>query len=127
MIQFLYELQIYLALNLMVVFRTRGIKTVIDTSDTGEFDIQDLGVSDKTLDSFVSQLIKVPFSDDDICVGFLRGRTIGRYDVIFFVARIESNIVVTIGGVCNHEGKDKLHDALKKVEKLAMIRSVTGI
>lgn len=110
-----------------MVFRHRGVKVVVDTTDTAEFDIQGYQLPEAFLETVERQFIAVPFSDDDICEGSLRARTIDGYDFFFIVGRLDSEMVVTIGGVEVHTDETNLRKALKVAEKVGMLRGATGV
>ncbi|MGB7431837.1 MAG: hypothetical protein WA921_05135 [Ahrensia sp.] len=108
-------------------FRYRNISTVIDTTDVAEFDIADNRLSDAFLEKVAGIFVAVPYSNDDICFGNLRARTIEDFDFFFIVGRIEDKLVVTIGGVQRHQGVPALTKALAMAEKFAMLRGITGL
>ena len=110
-----------------MVFRHRGIKVVVDTTDTAEFDIQGYQLTVEFLQAVERNFTSVPFSDNDICEGSLRARTIDDYDFFFIVGRLEGEMVVTIGGIQPHESEAALHKALKIAEKIVVLRGAAGV
>lgn len=100
---------------------------VADTTNSAEFDIRGLQISDGALDSAVRNLKETLFSPRDRVVGDARVRELDGFDYVFFIARDQINIVVTVAGVRVPDPSNPTEEILKKVGLTAMFRGATGL
>ena len=109
------------------LFRHRGVRIVVDTTETAELDIALHSVSEAMLSSIHRSLSTLVVSEKDRSVGPVRIREIAGYDVVFLTAREAGNIVVTIGAIQPPSEDEPLEEVLKKIGIVAMFRGATGV
>lgn len=110
-----------------MAFRYKGIKTVVDTTDTAQFDIDSYQITEASQKAVEQNFSTVPFSKNDVSNGAVHARTIDGYDYFFIVGQQEDKLVVTIGGVQTHESEDALRKCMKLAEKVGLFRGVSGV
>mgnify|MGYP006909078763 CR=1 FL=1 len=108
-------------------FRYRGVKTLVDTTDTAEFDIASIPVSEETLTKIARNLKALPHSPRDRVVGDVRLREVENLDIVFFITRELDAVVVNIGGVVIPDPNNPTEEVLKKLGTMAILRGAVGI
>ncbi|MGR3313139.1 hypothetical protein [Roseovarius indicus] len=109
------------------VFRYRGLKVVVDTTEKAEFDAKSLRLGDKTMERIGRELAETSFSPRDRVVGDVRVREIEGYDVAFVNGREDSRLVITIGRIERPDPDNPLEEVLKKLGPLAILRGASGV
>ncbi|MEM1130779.1 MAG: hypothetical protein AAGH83_09685 [Pseudomonadota bacterium] len=109
------------------VFRHRGLKVAVDTTEMAEFDIRELTLSDALVENIGRRLRDMAFSKQDRVVGDVRVREMFGYDVAFIVGRQNGTVVITIGAVEVPSPTDPMEVVLARLDLVAMFRGVTGL
>lgn len=109
------------------VFRTRGVRVVIDTTETVEFDAKSHQISDARMERIGKQLRDTHFSPRDRTVGIMRVREIEGFDVAFILGREQDALVITIGRIELPDKDEPLEVLLKRLGPYAIFRGAIGL
>ena len=108
-------------------FRFRGVRVVVDTVETAEFDIRLYDVPDATVERIGRSLAKAVQLAGDRAIGNFMIREIDGYDVVFIVGREGQDIVATIGRIRPADPQNPTEEVLRNLSIVAIFRSATGI
>ncbi len=109
------------------VFRYRGLKVVVDTTEKAEFDIKGYQISDARMERIGARLRESALSRQDRIVGDIRVREMEGYDVVFIVGREGDTLVITIGAVEVSDPDNPIEKILQKLGPVAIFRGATGL
>ena len=85
----------------MSLFRNRGLRVVVDTTEPAEWDFASLQVSDQSKESIARNLMSVPRSPRDRFEGNVRIREVSGWDIAFTLSLNSSELVCTIIAIGN--------------------------
>ena len=103
------------------LFRFRGVRVVVDTVQTAEFDIKLYEVPDATVERVVHSLTDAVHLSSDRAVGPLLIREVDGFDVVFILGREEADIVVTIGRIMRADPENPTEVILRNLNIVAIL------
>lgn len=109
------------------VFRYRGIETVVDTMKSAEFDAAGYQIPPATLEKIGANLLAEPSSPRDQPVKAFSVRELFGYDVLFLMTLREGKAVLTIVHIHPVDPNVPLRARLRVLERIATLRSATGL
>lgn len=108
-------------------FRHHGLETVVDTTQSAEFDARGHQVPDAVFEKIARNLQAEPSSIRDRMIKNFSVRELYNYDVIFLLGRTDNVAVVTIIHIHPVDPETPLYVHLRKLERIATLRSATGL
>ncbi len=107
-------------------FRHRGVRVVVDTVETAEFDMQIYDIAPEIVDTIGRALVSLPQSTEDRAVGNFLIREIAGFDVVFIIGREDTTVVITIGRIRPPDPANPTELLLKSAGIAAIFRGATG-